>query len=477
MRIILFSFFVVLFLSGSVFPRTLRTILVHDNRLLSATRIIELCRLVPGMPVDSSHVHSAYHLLMRSGCFDTAMAQMVPVNDTVADIHIFVRELDKSRFSFYGASASLTMYGEDKLWFTLTPGYERRFLGGKPQSLLVTLTFPYSYGLYAGWNAVGCPTDLLNCGASVQARSTPYQLSRYYANDFNFNGFLERLLTSRLSLKLSAGYELSKTWRVDPEKWKQLDWQIVVWDPDEIRSEAFSAYYPRSEQVPSLALSLNYDKRDHSLYPTRGYCLFSEARRFWVQNLDRHLNSPYNQATFSAKGYLSPCHGQTLASHLKFIVRDDFDANQLLHRLVFYDDGLYFRGFNNLAGENLAFLNLEYRIRLFEMRFEDYAQELNLPAKSEKLLRKASYFADAFVFADNGLYFGRAWTGKSEWEWIPIQSVSLSQDLFSSVGVGGKIVYPRLGYVASAGITLYQRKQGLEEAYFSRLFGNVSMAF
>jgi hypothetical protein len=164
-----------------------------------------------------------------------------------------------------------------------------------------------------------------------------------------------------------------------------------------------------------------------------------------------------------------------LAALFKFIVRDRFDPVNLGHRMIFYDGGVHFRGFSSLAGENLVFADLEYRIRLFEMDFRQGLEDLRLSGRAEKLVQKMNYFADAFVFLDNGVFFGNVILGDRKF--IPFSSLSLDRDLFTSFGLGGRLVYPVLGYVASAGIALYQRKPGLDDAYKTMLFGTLSIPF
>jgi len=467
--------FLILILVLSSWSQKLSAIYVHGNINLSKEMIVRLSGLSYSAPLDSNSLQEAFRYLMKSDCFDTVMVQKAVLTDTTAAAHIFVRENRKDKLGIYGGTLSLTMYGRDKLWFAVTPGYERRFISGKPQSIIVTATFPYAYGLYAGWNIVSFPLPGFNCGLNIEGHSTPYQYSRYYTNTATTSAYIERLMSSRLSAKLSGDLELSKTWLIDAEHWKSLSWQIATIDPGEIQDNNYKGIYPRMERVPSFALSMFYDHRDNAFYPSKGYALFAEARHVNINNDDENYHFQYNQATGSARLYINPTKKQVIASYFKFIVRDDFDAIRLGHRMLFYNEGEQFRGFNSIAGENLSFLDIEYRFRLFEMDVEKGLADINISPKLRKLIRKMNYFAEGFVFVDNGLFFGNVYIDKPAF--VPFSAVSLSKDLFTSFGLGGRVIYPEMGYIASAGITAYQHKADLDDGYRTRFFGTLSIPF
>jgi outer membrane protein assembly factor BamA len=258
---------------------------------------------------------------------------------------------------------------------------------------------------------------------------------------------------------------------VDVDKWNNLDWQILIPNPSDIAKS--SRVYPRTEQAPSVALSLMLDRRDNAIDPHSGYALFLEGRRTFVNNLGTNYRFNFNQVTGEAWGYLSPFAGQTIANHAEAIVRDHFDPDNLGHRLISYND--QFRGFSSLFGTNLLFWNLEYRVHLFGIDMKDVMQDMPLSPKTQKLLNKFSYSAEALAFMDNGVFFGRVYDPLAHD--IAFQDIRLSRDLYTSVGLGGRLIYPKLGYTISGGVVLYQHKEGLPSDCTSRIYGSVGVCF
>ena len=288
------------------------------------------------------------------------------------------------------------------------------------------------------------------------------------------SAYLSRRLLPGLSMTASLSNELLKTWRVDIERWKDLDWQILVTNPAAIQDTAWHNF-PREENAPSVALSLTLNKLNDACKPTGGMALFLEGRRYFIFNLNSDYRYDFNQATGAIRLYATPFSRQTVATHLKAIVRNDFDADHLTHRMISYNDGQQFRGFRWLAGTNLMFWNWEYRVHLFGFDMMEGLESFNLPERTKRLLKKLSYSAEAAVYVDNGVFFGRVYDGN--WTDIAFKNIRLPRDLYTSTGIGGRLIYPKLGYVVSGGVTLYQHKEGLDPDFTNLFYGTVSAAF
>ncbi|MFH0921149.1 MAG: hypothetical protein V1913_12410 [Fibrobacterota bacterium] len=464
-----------LLLPALVGAERLSSVTVYGNALLGRDAILRLCGLNEGDSLRDDAVDRCVRYLQETGLFDSVAVKCVPAAEGGADLHVLVLEKSRGQFQFLGGTLATTLFGQNRYWFCVTPGYVRRYPAGRPDVLRFSVTLPYSYGVSADWIGQALPVHGYTTGLDLSAQYFPYQYSRYLARSFYGAAYLERRLLPGLSVRASLADELSKTWRVDVNKWKALDWQVLITDPGAIQDNRYSQVYPREENAPSVAFSGLLDKRDHPYTPSRGMTFFLEGRRYFILNLKNSSRFNFNQATGSVRFYVSTFARQTVATHLKAVVRDHFDPDRLAHRLIFYNDGQHFRGFQSLAGTNLLLWNWEYRVHLFGFDMLEGLEDLNLPLKTRRMLDKLSYSAEAVAYVDNGVFFGRVYNG-TEAD-IVFRDIRLPRDLYTSVGFGGRLIYPKLGYVASAGITLFQHKEGLDDDFTSRVYGTLSAAF
>ena len=451
----------------------LRTVRVTGNRFVSEGAILRAAGLRAGGLADSAALAGGERCLYGTGSFQSVVLYKQASGDTL-DLTIRVVEEPRTQVSLYGVGLYLTMFNEDKLWFSLTPGCKRRFLLGRMNSLLITATFPYMYGVSADFETFGFPFRTFRSGLSLSARAFPSTYAPYYGRLVFMGAMTEKEVVDRLFLRLSVNEEIGTTWRVDTKSWKNLDWQIIV-NPDDIRDTLVDGIYPTSEQAPSAALSARLDHRNSATYPTRGFLAFAEARRFWIQNLKEKDVYPFNQASGGVKAYVPVTGRQTFSAYLSATVRDTFDFRHLSHRMIFYDDDSHFRGFTALASTNLLFMDLEYRFRLFDFRYDDFAADIKLDPKREKLVRRLDYTMELFLYADNGLLWGHVLTDVHEQKGF--FDLNLKKDLFTGLGAGGRLAYPGLGYVVAGGLTLYQHKEGLDKGYMPLIYTSLTGSF
>jgi outer membrane protein assembly factor BamA len=457
-----------------VFCFPLKEIHVHGNKNLKKEEIVNACGLKEGTQITPEKMAYAVKSLLYTGCFDTAYVKEVVLEDSTVALHFVVQEKDKSDLFIYGGTLGTSMFGEPKIWLSAMPGYKRRFLFHRMQTFRATVTLPYVYGVSCGWLSYGLPFKKSFAGFSLSARSSPYVNAKYLSNKMYTSIFLDREFFPSIYFRLSLSDEVGKIYRIDTDKWKRKRWHIIMTDPGNYRDTDYDIWYPRSEHVPSIGLSARLDKRNSFFYPTKGYFLFAEGRHYRIYNLNSDYRFSYNQATGLAQKYIAVNRKQTIASQFKFIARDRFDPFNLAHRLIAYNDDYHFRGFASLFGTNIAFVNLEYRFRLFEVKYKDLGLELNLDKRIEKLFNKLDYLADIFLFLDNGLFWGDVYFGG--WDRITRDSFGISEDLFTGMGLGARLVYPKLGYIASGGI-MYQRKINLHDDYKPLFYGSLSASF
>jgi len=449
MRLILL---IILFCLFAIDGKPLHSIEVDGPLQLDKSAVIDLAGLRVGMDVDSNVILDATHRLKRTRLFDSINIQ--PLQDSGGvSVHLVVRERPKRQFLFYGCALGTSLLGESRYWVAVNPGYVFRNLFRAPTALTFSMTAPYVWMGSASLEWFGCPLNPFSMGLTVSGRSIPYTTTPYFVNASEALLYLDYPFNRYLTARLSGQTEYSKTWKMDGSAWKSGSWQFITLNPDEFSDVRYSEIYPRTEVVPSLSLSLSYDALDNTIDPKKGYALFAEARHIQVTRLSKPFEYDYNQATIAAKGYLSLGERNVLVGHAKTIVRDRFDNKMLAHRLVFYDDGSQFRGFSSLAGTNIAFVNLEYRFRLFEMRAQDYLDLLGLPKERIHYARMLSYFADAIAFFDQGLFFGRVYSG--EVRDVDPFHFSYDRDVFKSFGIGARAIYPSLGYTLTVGLNLW----------------------
>lgn len=451
----------------------LEEVRVLGNRELPEALIVGTAGLSVGRDVDSAGLRRALGRLTGSGSFDTVFFSRQARQDTLR-LRIHVQEKKRDEVAVFGGGLATSMFGEDKFWFSLSPGYRRRFLLDRMNNLTLSVTLPYTYGLSAEYDALHFPFRTFRSGLLAAGREVPYCHSPYYSRTAFLQAFSEKEMAPRLFLRFSVSDEIGKTWRINTDDWSGLDWQIRI-DPDDIRDERYSAFYPRRERVHSAAFSSRLDMRNSGLYPTSGFFAYGEGRRVWVRDLKEGSVYPYNQATGGIKAYLPFSWHQTSAAHLSATVRDHFDVCRLAHRMMVYDDDVHFRGFSALAFTNLLYLNLEHRFRFFEFRYDDYRADINLPPKMEKLARRLDYLMEIFVYVDNGLVWGDIFSDR--YEKRAFSDLRLKRDLYTGAGLGGRLAYPRLGYVASGGLTVYHRKEGLDNAYMPLIYTSLTGSF
>jgi hypothetical protein len=248
---------------------------------------------------------------------------------------------------------------------------------------------------------------------------------------------------------------------------------VVKMNPEKI-SVTNSTVFPRTEEAASFALSTNLDLRNNSLYPSKGTHYLIEGRYFSISQPSKGYSCSFNQLTAAFKGYANPANRQIVALYLKAVVRDKrFDNINLQHRLLFHDETAYFLGFSGVRGTNIALANMEYRLRLFNIDMEELAPELNLSPLLLHHAKRLSYQGDVFAFLNNGAYFGRVYTNT-------IKDVSFTElgneDIFTSAGIGARLIYPKLGYVLTAALTFVAHKEGLEDDFF-RPYAAASISF
>ncbi|OGS35606.1 MAG: hypothetical protein A2293_01800 [Elusimicrobia bacterium RIFOXYB2_FULL_49_7] len=459
---------------------SLQAAVLQNIRLLGKTElpeatILEMAGLTPGASIDSVSLNQARDRLYATGCFDTLFF-LTALNDDSVSVSLIVREKEKNEAFIYGGAFSLTMMGESKFWIAISPGITRRFLFHQPHSARVTVTFPYLYAVSGEYTAIGFPGSGFRSGISGSLRVQPNYTSPYYAHQALGEIYSEKELFPRLALRLSYNHEITKTWRIDMEAWKRLDWQIIIPNPSDIRDTSrLFVSYPRREQVPSVALSARYDRRNSMFYPVKGYSCFLEGRRYWVENLKNGECYPFNQLFASFKYYYPLTGRQTLASNLSFTARNRFDADKLFHRMIFYNDDIHFRGFRALAASNLLFWNVEHRFRLFEFTYDDLPPEYRFSGQAEKMARRMNYLAEAFLFADNGVLWGEVSEG--EFNRRTFTEINVSRDLFTAAGLGIRVVYPKISYIAAGGFSLFHRKQNLPEDHAPMVYTALTSSF
>ena len=467
----------ILILTGIIFPATVTEVRVHGNQSVSAKAVIRVSGLTPGVAPDKAAEHKAVRDLLSTGYFDTVYIKTERPDSATAVLHIVVRERGKHDFFIYGGTISRNMYGTEKYWLSAVPGYRRRFLFRRFQTFDFTMQFPYQYGLTASWQAAAFPARAFNTRITAGARSAPYQYSAYHMNSAYASLTVEREIWPRLYLGVSAAEDISRTWRIDTEKWGDLDWQAFTLDPSDFqdRSPGVSAYYPRTEHAPEFGCYLRFDRRDSPVYPTRGYYLYLKGSHHRIYKPEDDYLFTFNQAYGNARVYFSPRKRHVFAACASATSRDTFDPVGLGHRLISYDHDRHFRGFRYLFGTNIAFLDLEYRYKLLEVRFEDLELGIRLNPKMEKFMKRLSYIIDFFAYVDNGLFFGHVYSG--EWERIPFVDLNPADDLYTAAGAGLRLVYPGLGYSGALGCTFAHRKPGLDKDYKTWFFATLTTSF
>ncbi|OGJ94320.1 MAG: hypothetical protein A2350_07895 [Candidatus Raymondbacteria bacterium RifOxyB12_full_50_8] len=468
----IFRAFVVLFAVYAAHAGVLTEVRVFGNTHVRERFILDEMDLYQGKEADTAMVRRSVNGLMASGWFDTVYARTLPGDSGAMKVWVYVKELERRGFFPYGGSLNATMFGEDKYWISATPGVKQLYLFNRLQRLDLMITAPYAYAATVLWSATSFPSRTIKSGLNLNARTGPYKYSPYYAQNASVSAYVAKAVWETFQLRATFSYDLSKTWWINVDKWRDLDWHIFVLDPSMFAGA--SPWYPRTESVPSAAFSATLDRRNHYLIPTRGFYLFAEAARFWVYNRSNDVGSPFNQASGIARAYATPFSRQTFAMQVRAIARQDFDNIALRHRLLFYDDGTQFRGFRYLYGTNVAFANIEYRYRLFEVDYSTMGLEEYFDKRTMRLINRVSYTAFAFAFIDNGMFWGYTYPQN---RYLKFSDVSLANDLYTSTGIGASLVYPKLGYIGSMGITLYGRKPGLSDDYAAMLYGSLSTRF
>ncbi len=423
---------------------------------------------------DSADLSYRTFILLQTGLFDTLYFRQMPSAVGTNTLHLVTKEKKRYEAGFKGANAGLTMFGKTQLWAAITPGLEIRNIAGRTQALSVLLTFPFIYSTTAHWREYGLPFRTMTTGILASIASFPYINSPYYQKAVTGMLYINNQFTKELSIRASATEEISRTWKIKTGLWMDDRLAVLKMDPESVRDTS-SRFFPRTEEAPSFALSGSLDKRDSDLLPTKGFHLFIEGRHCIVSQRAREYSFAFNQATAFLRAYFSPIEKQVAAVYIKGIVRDSFDPDRLSHRLIFHDETQSFLGFNGIAGTNLLIGYMEYRYLLFKVNMRELTPELQLSPKITKELNKMSYQGHLLAFFNNGAYFGRVFTGTKKD--IPFTSISID-DLFSSVGIGGRLIYPDMGYAFTGALTLWARGPAdLPSSNFTRLYAAASLSF
>jgi len=414
------------------------------------------------LTADSCELASIKTAIIRTGAFDTVVMRAIPTGNGKNELHFFLQERKKVELGLKGAYAGLSMFGETQLWASISPGLEIRHMFGRPQSLSMSISFPFLYGATLHWREYGLPYRTMSTGFITSAYSTPSINAPYYQRSGSGTFYFDNYFTPRFSARISGTKDISRTWKI-VNSWEADRMAVLAMDPERI-SNKNSTIFPRTEEAASWAVSANLDLRDNFVYPSTGTHSFVEGRHYSINQRAKDYTCNFNQITASFKGYANPSGRQIAALHLKTVIRDKrFDNVNLQHRMLFHDETVYFYGFSGIAGTNIIIANLEYRLRIFKVDMETLIPELNLSPALTRHAKKLSYQGDLFAFLNNGAYFGRVITNK-------IEDVSLTElsrkDLFTSTGIGARLIYPKLGYVLTAALTFVAHKEGFDDDFF-----------